>query len=92
MRRYLLDYPKALAGLRMTKQALEGARQFPRDEASAAWVLARAEDDDACRAVSRAVERVAKAVGEEIARRDREDASRAHTLLAFSQSGVVERV
>lgn len=64
----------------------------PRDEASAAWVLARAEDDDACGAVSRAVERVAKAVGEEIARCDREDALRARALLAFSQSGVVERV
>ncbi len=69
-----------------------GVTLEPRDLASAAWVLARAEDDDACRAVSRAAERVANAVGEEIARRDREDTFRARALLALSQSGVVERV
>lgn len=69
-----------------------GVTLEPRDEATAAWLIARAEDDDACESVSRAVERVAKAVGEEIARRDREDACRARAPLAFSQSGVVERV
>jgi hypothetical protein len=64
----------------------------PPDEAAAAWVLARAEDDDPYQAVSHAVERVARAVAEEIARRDRERALHARALLAFVERGSVERV
>ncbi len=69
-----------------------GVTLEPPDEAAAAWVLARAEDDDAYRAVSHAVERVARAVAEEIARRDRERALHARALLAFVERGSVERV
>lgn len=64
----------------------------PHDEPASAWVLARAEDDDPCRAVDRAVERVAKTLGEAIARRDREAAARAKALAVFTQRGIVERV
>jgi hypothetical protein len=75
---------RALCGIAVTLE--------PPDERASAWVLARAEDDDTCRAVDRAVERVAKTLGEEIARRDREAAERASALAIFARRGVVERV
>ena len=64
----------------------------PRDGAPGACVLARAEDDDACRAVDRTIQRVATSLGEEFTRRDREQALRARTLRVFTQAGVVQRV
>ncbi len=62
---------------------------FDRCDEPGGWVLARVEDDDACRAVDRAVQRVAKTVSERIARCDEDAALRARALGAFSQSGVV---
>ncbi|MGE5360683.1 MAG: hypothetical protein ACM3NQ_16830 [Bacteroidales bacterium] len=69
-----------------------GVTLEPRGDAAAAWVLARADEDDACRAVSHAAERLARAVGDEIARRDREQAVRARALIAVSRAGIAERV
>jgi len=43
-----------------------------RDEAPGTWVLARADHDDACHAVDRAVERIAEAVSEKITPRAQE--------------------
>ncbi len=68
-----------------------GVTLEPRDEFDP-WVLARAEDDDACLAVDRAVERVAKTLSEKIARRDQEAALRSRALVAYSRSGIVEGV
>ncbi len=67
-----------------------GVTLEPPDEASGAWLLARAEADDVGVAVERAVERVAKAVGEEVGRREQE--LRARALTAFSRTGIAERV
>ncbi len=75
---------RALCGIAVTLE--------PRDEPASGWVLARAEDDDACRAVDRAVDRVAKTLDEQIARHDREAAARASVLARFSPRGIVERV
>ena len=75
---------RAMCGIALALDAREGA--------PGTWVLGRAEDDDATRAVDRALERVARTVSEEIARADEERARRARSLLAFSQTGIVERV
>ena len=74
---------RALCGIGVTLE--------PRDAAAGAWVLGRAEDDDPCAAVDRALGHIVKALGEEILRRDREQASRTRALLDFAQTGVVHR-